>query len=246
MQQEPKYFKGGGSSSTTSSTLDPAIRDAILPVINRASSEYQSGNLERVADTSQAERAYESGITAAQAYQNSLQGLEGDARSMMGLEGAYGEGRENTRALGQEMMQGIGQDNITRDLSNLGGNLQAQASMGGSLTSARQQEATQGALADRALQLRQADMQMKGQGANALMGLGTQAQTAGQQGLQNIQGLKEQGIQAETAKVQAAQGIRGLQQEEYDAPMKAAMAMGSFLAGAPQASDSTTTSSGGK
>lgn len=245
MQQEPKYFKGGGSSSTTSSTLDPAIRNAILPVINRAAGEYQSGNLERVADTRETETAYRQGMQAAEDYKGTLGRLQGVAANIGDLTGQYGEGRTEARQVGQEMMGGLDREGMQRLMTNTRGNLLQQAASQGGLTSARAQRSMDSALADRALALQQADMAQKAQGATALMGLGTQAQEAGRQGMQDISSLAGQAVEADRAKVQAAQGIRGLEQEVYDAPMKAAMAMGSFLAGAPQSSEQTTKTSGG-
>jgi len=245
MQQEPKYFKGGGGTSTTSSTLDPAIRDAILPVINRASGAYQAGDLEKVADTGQATQAYQQGMQAADDYKTRLGSLQNVAANIGDLTGQYGEGRTEARAVGQEMMGGLDREAMQRMMTNTRGNLMQQAESAGALTSARAQRSMDSAMADKALQLQQADLTQKGQGAQALMGLGTQAQTAGRQGMKDISELAAQGIEADRAKVQAAQGIRGLQQEEYDAPMKAAMAMGSFLSGAPQGTQSTTENTGG-
>ena len=245
MQQEPKYFKGGGGSSTTTTSLDPAIRDAILPAIQRASGLYTEGKLEQVADIGEAEQAYRQGMQAANKYKGTLENLQSVAANIGDLSGQYGEGRTEARSVGQEMLGGLDREGMKRLMSNTRGNLQQQAAGQGALTSARSQRAMESAMADKALQLQQADMAQKAQGATALMGLGTQAQQAGRQGMQDISGLAGQAVEADKANVQAAQGIRALEQEVYDAPLKAASAYGSFLAGAPQATQSSTQSSGG-
>ena len=245
MQQEPKYFKGGGGSSTTTTSLDPAIRNAILPVINRAAGEYQAGRLEKTANTREAEQAYRQGMQAAEQYKGTLGSLQGVAADIGDLRGQYGEGRTESRGLAQEMLGGLDREGMQRLMSNTRGTLQQQAANQGALTSARAQRAMESAMSDQALQLQQADLAQKAQGATALMGLGTQAQQVGREGMKDIAGLAGQAVEADRAKVQAAQGIRALEQERLDAPMKAAMAMGSFLAGAPQSTQSSTQSSGG-
>jgi hypothetical protein len=246
MQQEPKYFKGGGGSSTTSTSLDPAIRDAILPAIERASNLYTAGELEKVADTGETEQAYRQGMGAAEDYKTKLGNLQSVAAEIGDLSGKYGEGRTEARAVGQEMLQGLDEGAMQRMMTNTRGNLLQQAAGAGGLTSARAQRSMDSAMADKALALQQADLAQKGQGATALMSLGTQAQQAGRQGMQDIAGMAGQAIEADRAKVQAAQGIRALQQEQYDAPLKAASAYGGFLSAAPQATESTTKNSGGK
>lgn len=88
------------------------------------------------------------------------------------------EALQAAQAYGRDASRGISQADIQRDLSNLQGQQLTQGQ--GSLGSARADRARAGALADRSLQLQQASDQRRGQGLQALAGVGQERQAKAQ------------------------------------------------------------------
>ena len=90
-------------------------------------------------------------------------------------------GWQAQQQVSQDALKGIDQAALQRQLLNTQGALQTQSQ--GNLGSARQQRANAAALADQAVQLQQADLQQRAQGAAGLSNLGQERRGIQQQAL---------------------------------------------------------------
>ena len=236
---KPMYNGGGGTSDITQiNEVAPELLEAYKPALKRVADEYQQGQYSKTAGTGGVESAIAQGQTTASALKQTGADQLNASRDLGNLTGRFGEGRQETRDLASSLISGTN-EGAQRDLKNLQGNLLSQAASGGALTSARNQRALQGALADRSLQYQQ-------QGTQMLSGLGQQAQGALSQGV----GLQTQAGQnmalADEANLRGEQTKMALEQQKLDQPFSGASKFFSLLQGTNLGSTSTQQSSGGK
>jgi len=236
---KPMYNGGGGTSDITQiNQVAPELLKAYKPALSQVADEYKKGEYSKVAGTGGVEEAIGQGqTTAAGLKQNAADQMDASA-DLGNLAGRFGEGRTETRDLASSLISGTNAG-AQRDLKNLQGNLMSRAAAGGALTSARNQRALQGALADRSLQYQQ-------QGTQMLSGLGQQAQSALGTGI-NLQTQAGQNLAAaDEANLRGEQTKMALEQQKLDQPYSGASKFFSLLQGTNLGSTSTQESSGGK
>jgi len=228
------YNKGGGSSTTTtSSSIDPEFKPYLKEVLADVTGQYQTekGAYGDLSD------AY-GRMGAAGERLGAEAAAERAALDQFKTEGAGSTAarQEATRQLGQDWSQ-----MITDDLTKTAASGAMGMSQAGALGSARAQMAQQGALADRAMQLRQTENQAKGQAGQALSGLDAEAQ-------KRYLGAVDMGTTLGEAEYKGAQaGVAG-EQGQLEAPHEAAKRYFGYLgSGAvPTVQTSTTSGGGGK
>jgi len=226
------YNKGGGSQTTVT---ESGLPEEFRPYVERALAQ---------AETLYQDELGEGGKQVSDAY-----GQLGAAGSRLGAEAAAEraalqqfktEGAGATAARNEYQRQ-LGQDwnqMISDDLSKTA----AQGAMGmsgsGSLGSARAQMAQQGALADRAMQLRAAENAARTGAAQGLAGADTASQQRYLSGLEAGQALGAQEYEAAKAGVTSAQG-------QADAPHRGLERYFGYLGSGALGQSSTSTQTGG-
>lgn len=112
---------------------------------------------------------------------DNLEAEYADPRRVVAGTEALRPGVDASEAVSRQALQGIDQNALNRQLMNTQGALQMQSQ--GNLGNARQARANAAALADQAVQLQQADLAMKGKGAEGLLNTGQLARSVQQQQL---------------------------------------------------------------
>jgi len=227
------YNKGGGggtTTTTTSSSIDPEFKPYLQDVLSDVTSQYhrEKGNYGDLST----------------AYQTM-----GDAGTRLGSEAAAERAALNqfktegtgATAARQEANRQLGQDwsqMITDDLTKTAASGAMGMSQSGSLGSARAQMAQQGALADRAMQLRQTENQARGQAGQALSGLDAEAQ-------KRYMGAVDLGTTLGEAEYKGAQADVAAQQGMLEAPHEAAKRYFGYLGSGAVPTQQTSTQTGG-
>jgi hypothetical protein len=226
-------YKGGGGTTVTESGLPKEFR----PYVERALAQAEGmWNTEIGEGGKNVATAYDQLGTAGQrlgaeaaAERSALDQFKTEGAGSAAARGEYG------RQLGQDWNQMI-QD----DLAKTGASGALGMSSSGTLGSARAGMAQQGALADRAMQLRQAENSARTGAAQGLSGLDAATQQRYLSGLEAGQALGQQEYQAAEAGVKSAMG-------KEDAPHRAMERFFGYLgSGALGESSTSTTSGGGK
>ena len=227
------YNKGGGGTTTT--VNESGINKEFVPYVEEGL---------RTAESMYKTEMGKGGKDLAAAY-----GELGAAGKRLGAEAAAErasldqfktEGAGATAARGEYQRQ-LGQDYsqmIADDLAKTAGAGAMGMSGSGALGSARAQMAQQGALADRALQLRAAENAAKTQAAQGLAGADTAAQQRYLSGLEAGQALGAQEYEAAKAGVTATTGAE-------DAPYRGLDRFFGYLGSGALGQSQTSTQSGG-
>lgn len=225
------YNKGGGGTTVTESGIPEEFRPYVTEGLKTAESMYKTEMGKGGADL---KAAY---------------GQLGEAGKRLGTEAAAEraalnqfktEGAGATAARGEYQRQ-LGQDYnqmIADDLAKTAGAGALGMSGSGTLGSARAQMAQQGAIADRALQLRQAENAQRAAAAGNLAGMDAAQQQRYLSGLEAGQSLAGQEYQAAKEGVSATMGAE-------DAPYRGLDRFFGYLGSGALGSSSTQTQSGG-
>lgn len=228
------YNKGGGSppptTTTTSGGIDPEFKPYLKDVLSDVTSVYHKtkGDYGDVYDAYGALGTTGAALGAeAAARRGDLSQFEKEGT------GAAAARSEYERQMGQDYNQ-----MIADDLAKTAGAGAMGMSQSGSLGSARAQMAQQGAMADRAMQLRAAENAAKTNAAQGLASSDVAQQQRYLSGLEAGQALGSQEYEAAKAGVAAAQG-------QQEAPHAAATRYFGYLGSGAMPTQQTSTSSGG-
>jgi hypothetical protein len=225
------YNKGGGGSSTTTSGMPEEFRPYVEEGLKTAEGMYKK---EMAAGAQPTVDAYTRlGTTGAALGAEAEQERKNLAQFKTEGAGATAARDEYGRQMGQDWNQMIQQDLQKTAASGAMG-----MSNAGALGSARAGMAQQGALADRAMQLRAAENAAKTQAAQGLAGADTSAQQRYLSGLEAGQALGEQQYKGAQAGVTSAEGVS-------DAPYRALDRFFGYLGSPALGSESKQTQSGG-
>jgi hypothetical protein len=225
------YNKGGGGTTVTESGIPEEFRPYVTEGLKTAQDMYKK---EMAAGAQPALDAYSAlGKTGAALGAEAAAEREGLNQFKTEGAGATAARGEYERQLGQDW-----NDMISRDLSNTRGGSLAQRAASGSMGSSRAEMAQQGALADRAMQLRTAENAAKSGAAGSLSGMDAASQQRYLSGLEAGQALGEQQYKAAQAGVTSAEGMS-------DAPYRSLDRFFGYLGSPALGSTSTQTQSGG-
>jgi len=250
---------GGGNSATSTTNIDPDIKRRVTPALDVAQQTYEQELGIGTDGPGLGQQRHEAGLSNLQgalgvASQDAgtARGVAGDqlglAQDIAGQRGRFGAGLAEQASLAQDAIAGRGIYDDTAAVNRQLANLQGQQLAGGqgSLGSARADRARQSALADASLQLQDRRQAQAQGGAQALAGLGQQAQQAALTGQQLSTGAAQQLQQAGEAGVNVAQAQRGLAQGAYDVPHESLSRFFGYLGSAPQGQSTTQKQGGGK
>jgi len=225
------YNKGGGGTTTTESGLPKEFRPYVERALAQAegmwNTEVEGGGQDMIDAYGKLGAAGEKLGEAAAAERAGLDQFKTEGA------GAQAARDEYSRQMGQDWNQ-----MIQSDLAKTSASGQMGMSGAGALGSARAGMAQQGALADRAMQLRAAENAAKTGAAQGLAGADKSAQDRYMSGLSAGQALGEQEYKAAQAGVSAAQGAS-------DAPHRAMERFFGYLGSGALGQSSTSTQSGG-
>jgi hypothetical protein len=231
----PSTYNKGGGGGTTTTVNESGINKEFVPYVEEglrtAESMYKSemakGGKDLQAEYGQLGSAADRLGAEAAAERAALNQFKTEGTGAAAARGEY------QRQLGQDYSQ-----MIADDLAKTAGAGAMGMSSSGALGSARAQMAQQGALADRALQLRAAENAAKTQAAQGLAGADTSAQQRYLSGLEAGQALGSQEYQAAKEGVTATMGAE-------DAPYRGLDRFFGYLGSGVLPTTSTSTQSGG-